>query len=179
MNVVSTPLVALGLLLKLTAMATEHDIQTDLCVVGSVIHCFKLDKLLEVTGGAERLKYRGNVIPLPWCPLSKLVSHQYVNRLRAQVPGCSERCGSRVVRDRVGAANEAVAASLRYVFLIGRMGVQWSGTLVHGVGAKPETHERYVSECRDKDQMGFVRSEGKNTAKALKGDAGENWKDRR
>lgn len=170
-NVISTFLVGIGVLPKLKETSALHATETNLTIVGSMIHIFGLDAQLQLPEGMkifDALSDSKTADMNGRYPLSKLIVHQCFNELAERASSSASDKGHRVVINIVNPAwcktelfqYKAEPLPVRIILaLIGRTAEEGSRTLVHGVTAGKETHGRYLSECHIKPQSHYVRSE--------------------
>ena len=165
-NVISTLLLAIGVLPKLQETSRKQDHPTVLTFVGSMVHALAPDAQLEAHQvGKDTFEVLSNPntadMPMRY-NLSKLMLHQGCVELSARVdpsevitnwvnPGW---CASELAR------HKTPPLAARAIFMaIGRTAEQGSRTLVDAVLAGKETHGCYLSECQIKPQSAFMRSE--------------------
>jgi retinol dehydrogenase-12 len=167
-NVVSTILMAIAVLPKLRETATKYNIQTNLSIVGSMVHALGNDKdidLPENTNILDKLSVKDSADMPGRYNISKLLLHEAFHELYSTIsakhpndnvvlnivnPGW---CGSELGRYKQPGLPQRVIFSL-----IGRTSEQGAKTLVHAVTAGKETQGKYLSECQVKKQSEFMRS---------------------
>lgn len=169
-NVISTFLMAFGILPKLKVTASEHSTTPTLCLVGSMVHVFGPDKQLDplATTGIDTFAALSDPKTADMqsrYPLSKLVEHLCFLELAARMQGRQK--GSDVTVNVVNPGwcktelsrykGEVLIERIMAVIFI-RTSEEGSRTLVHGVTSGQETHGQYLSECQVKDMSAFVRS---------------------
>ena len=177
-NVVSTFLLCLGVLARLSDTAQTDKIETHLTLIGSLIHNFGDDSQLHEVPAGENI-YHALSDPKTAkmsnrYPLSKLMQHLCFSQLVAQVPQDALHgvvmtivnpgwCGTGLSR------NKNMSLGERFWFaLIGRTSEEGSRTLVHAVNCGGETHGKYLSECQVKRQSTYVTSqEGQQMSRRL------------
>lgn len=175
-NVVSTYLMALSLLPKLQESAASHKTETHMTIVGSLIHIFGPHAQLEVSGSIlDSLSDAKTADMMQRYNLSKLMVHMcYIELVKSAEIAASRShviinlvnpgwCGTELSRNRNSSVFERIMFSL-----IGRTAEEGSRPLVHGVVASKDTHGKYLSECKVKDQSTFLSSEaGQRLAEKL------------
>ncbi|KAF2150200.1 NAD(P)-binding protein [Myriangium duriaei CBS 260.36] len=177
-NVVGTMMMALKVLPKLQESARTYKVDTNLTIIGSLIHVFGPDGQMNVDGRVFEALSDAKTADMPQrYNLSKLILHLCFNELVATTkdgkgegkPGVVMNlvnpgwCASELSRHRHRPMYE------RFLFkFMGRTTEEGSRSLVHGVVAGRETHGCYLSECVVKPQSSFVRSaKGKVMQKRL------------
>jgi retinol dehydrogenase-12 len=168
-NVVSTILMAITILPKLRETAGKFNVQTNLSIVGSMVHALGNDKdidLPESTDILENLSRKETADMAGRYNLSKTLLHEAFHELYNTIstnhpndnvvlnivnPGW---CGSDLGRYKQPGLPQRVMFAL-----IGRTSEHGARTLVHAVTAGRDTHGEYLSECRVKMQSEFMRSE--------------------
>lgn len=171
-NVLSTLLLAHLVLPKLQETAGTYGRSTNLTFVGSAVHMFaKEQQLLELDQGKvfETLSVTEKADMADRYNLSKLILTLGVRDLVARLEKSEAKKGTgRAVINNVNPGwcktelfrDNDVGAGVRLALrLIGRTGEQGARTLVNAAAAGKETHGRYLSECRVKNESRFVRSE--------------------
>lgn len=162
-NVLSTFLMAFGVLPKLNETATNFGTPTALSLVGSMVHIFGPDSQLLPNKKGDTfsaLSDPKSSMAMRY-PLSKLIEHLCFLELAARTrdtpvtinvvnPGW---CLTELSRYRGEPFIQKVMA------LIFRRTSEAGGkTLVHAVTAGPDTHGKYLSECQVKPMSVYVRS---------------------
>jgi retinol dehydrogenase-12 len=168
-NVVSTILMAIAVLPKLRETAGKFNVQTNLSIVGSMVHALGNDKAMDLpesTDILENLSHKETADMAGRYNMSKMLLHEafheLCNTVSAKYPNdnvvlnivnpgwCSSELGR---YKQPGLPQRMIFA------LIGRTSEQGARTLVHAVTAGKETHGKYLSECQVKKQSEFMRSE--------------------
>jgi retinol dehydrogenase-12 len=180
-NVVSTMLMAIGVLPKLKETASTGS-QANLTIIGSAVHLTAPDEQLRVPGNRDMLEALSDPNTADMDGryfLSKLVLHQCFNGLADSLTP-STKSENQVVVNLVHPGwcstdlfrSRQVPLVERIMFaLTGRTAEQGGRSLVYGVVQGNETNGRYISECKVKPQSSYVRSaEGLETRKRLWGD---------
>lgn len=170
-NVVSTIMLAVGVLPKLQATARSFNTATHLTIVGSLVHFFGLDEQLNIPNNILTSLSNPQTADMPnRYNLSKLMLHLCFNEMIARSATDDDFNGSDKTQVIVNVVNPGWCATElfrnssaglmeRIMFrLIGRTGEEGSRALVHGVVAGVTTHGCYLSECTPKPQSSFVRS---------------------
>lgn len=170
-NVVSTFYMVERIWHKLQESAKKYDVDTNLSIVGSLIHYMAPDSQLDVPNDTEILMALSDAKTADMgsrYPLSKLIVHQVFTQMVQQLPAkptAESRgvvvnlinpgwCGTELGRSKEQGFFERTCFSV-----IGRTSEAGSRTLVHAVTAGQETHGEYVSECMVKAQSDYMRSE--------------------
>ncbi|KAL6912515.1 hypothetical protein FSST1_010275 [Fusarium sambucinum] len=170
-NVVSTFLLALGVLPKLQETSEKYETDTSLTIVGSLIHTFAPDDQLDIDDEKdifEELSRPETADMAQRYPLSKLMSHQCASQLAKHVSATAKPgrprvtvnwanpgwCATELVRSKKKTLPELVLMPL-----IGWSAEYGSRTLVYALTAGNETHGCYISESQIKQESSFIQSE--------------------
>jgi retinol dehydrogenase-12 len=169
-NVVSTFYMANSIYRKLQESAKKYNVDTNLSLVGSLIHYMAPDAQLDVPEDTEILEALSDAKTSDMgsrYPLSKLVLHQVfaqmVQQFPAKEPGSHGVivnlvnpgwCGTELGRSKEQGVFERVCFSV-----IGRTSEEGGRTLAHAVTAGRESDGEYLSECMVKPQSEYMRSE--------------------
>jgi retinol dehydrogenase-12 len=169
-NVVSTFYMANAIYQKLQESAKKYNVDTNLSLVGSLIHYMAPDAQLDVPEDTEILEALSDAKTADMgsrYPLSKLVVHQVfaqmVQQFPAKEPGSHGVivnlvnpgwCGTELGRSKEQGVFERVCFSV-----IGRTSEEGGRTLAHAVTAGRESDGEYLSECMVKPQSEYMRSE--------------------
>ena len=174
-NVISTFLMAILVLPKLQETAKTYGTDTNLTVVGSVVHFFAPHAQLQVgscSGILEALSDPKSADMSRRYILSKLIVMQCVRELAERLSASADERKHHVVVNCVNPGwcqtelfrniDRGLGARIA-LQLIGRNGEVGARTLVDAVTRGKESHGRYLSECQVKPESQFVRSsEGRN-----------------
>ena len=166
-NVISTFLMAVLILPALEATSEKYSSQTNLSLVGSMIHIFGPEAQLSPTPSKDTFESLSDAQTADMgsrYPVSKLIEHlcflEFVPLVSDAAPKVTANlvnpgwCATELSRNKRQAISERFNA-----VIFQRTAEQGSRTLLHAVTAGPETHGKYLSECVVKPQSDFVRSE--------------------
>jgi retinol dehydrogenase-12 len=169
-NVISTFYMANAIYHKLQESAKKYKVDTNLSLVGSLIHYMAPDAQLDVPEDTEILEALSDAKTADMgsrYPLSKLVVHQVFAQMVQQFPvkGPGSHgvivnlvnpgwCGTELGRSKEQGVFERVCFSV-----IGRTSEEGGRTLAHAVTAGRESDGEYLSECMVKPQSEYMRSE--------------------
>ena len=167
-NVVSTMLSCIAVLPKLEQTAIKHKTNTNLSVVGSLIHVFGPDSQLDVAEGQFMLNALSGKktadVPSRY-PLSKLLIHHAFHSLSSIIATHNSNvicnlvnpgwCATELARDK-----GTMPFAQRMAFAVmGRTAEQGGRTLTHGVLAGSETAGKYLSECQIKEESAYMHND--------------------
>lgn len=171
-NVISTYLIAFGVLPKLQDTAVEYGIMTTLTLVGSMIHVFGPSEQLRTAESArdtfEALSDPKTANMQTRYPLSKLIEHLCFLELVVRLQQSGQPGKDQVIVNCVNPGWCKTELSrygtepllIKFMALIFRRTSEaGSRTLVHGVTAGPDSHGKYLSECQEKEMSYWVRSD--------------------
>lgn len=164
-NVISTILVGLLAIPKLRETSAAHQKQSRLVFTGSQVHVFAKNNQLSKPGPGQIFKSLDNEATADMTGryyLSKLVLLLAVRKLAKQLsqPGVIVNfvgpgwCKTDLFRTNDGGMGGRIGLRL-----IGRTSEEGSRTLVHGAVADEDSHGKYLSECKVKQESTWSRSE--------------------
>lgn len=176
-NVISTFMMATGLIDKLWSTAREQQRDTKMVIVGSLIHNVADGAQLDVEGDIlEALSREKHAQMKARYSLSKLIAHLCFIEM-VEATSHSESEAPKLVVNLVNpgwcrtelSRNRPISPPERFMkWLIGWTGEEGSRTLVDALVASRESDGQYLSECKVKGQSSFVRSaKGRATARKL------------
>jgi retinol dehydrogenase 12 len=184
-NVVSTYLMALGVLSKLKETALRFNTQPVLSIVGSMIHVFGPEEQFRPSADQANksdifatLSDRNAADMGRRYPLSKLMVHLCYRELarRVEIADTGGKGSSCVVVNLVNPGwcktelhryNGEPLMERFMALIFQRSGEAGGRTLVHAGTAGRETHGKYLSECVEKPQSAYMRSARATTDQAV------------
>jgi retinol dehydrogenase-12 len=169
-NVISTFYMANAIYQKLQESAKKYNVDTNLSLVGSLIHYMAPDAQLDVPEDMEILEALSDAKTADMgsrYPLSKLVVHQVFAQMVQQFPAKETGshgvvvnlvnpgwCGTELGRSKEQGMFERACFSV-----LGRTSEEGGRTLAHAVTAGRGSDGEYLSECMVKPQSEYMRSE--------------------
>jgi retinol dehydrogenase-12 len=172
-NVVSTFLSAIAILPKLRQTAQDHNIQTTLTFCGSMYHIFGPDSEFDagLPDNVDMFDTLSNPDPaktdMIWrYALSKLMVHQCFHELVGALAKRNDYsnvvvnlinpgwCGTELSRAKPHPSMERLSFAL-----MGWTGEKGSRMYVYALAEGKKSHGKYLSECQEKIESQFVRSE--------------------
>lgn len=175
-NVVSTYLMTLRVLLKMKETAKKFKTDPVLSIVGSMMHVFAPDAQLDPPSVASKTNFLSDLSDKERAdmgsryPLSKLIVHLCFEELIRSINGTESdsKASGKVVVNLVNPGwcrteldrhkGKPLGERLMAPIFI-RTGEVGSRTLVHAVTAGRETHGKYLSECKVKPQSTYMRGQ--------------------